>query len=295
MSSKRIIGVCLVRNEEHFAVWSLMNIADFCDHIYVLNNNSTDRTRELIKRVQAKVDHVTLIDVEDAYDTHRFVEPFAGQNVWVFGVDGDEIYDPAGLRRLRPRILSGELDEWWRIHGWSLHVCDLDWAASRATGYVQPATRTITKLYNFSVISAWSQGKHQRLHGQNMTFMSGGGQPRNLDLWHQQSLDTCDLRALHMCFFPRSPLDRAAGSRFNPSEARKSRSLRRRIREGIAVRLAFFRQPVPFKDRFYAGGPLESVDVSSFGSPDDWPQIDPRGSEVKARLGQTRRAPQPAE
>ena len=42
----RIIGVCLLRNEEHFVAWSLMNIAEFCDEIIVLDNKSNDRTPE---------------------------------------------------------------------------------------------------------------------------------------------------------------------------------------------------------------------------------------------------------
>ena len=44
--------------------------------------------------------HVRVIEVDDAYDTHKYVEPFVGKDCWVFGVDGDEIYDPDGLARL---------------------------------------------------------------------------------------------------------------------------------------------------------------------------------------------------
>ncbi len=46
----RIVGVSLLRNEEYFAAWALMNAAAFCDRIIVMDLTSTvgltsDRSR----------------------------------------------------------------------------------------------------------------------------------------------------------------------------------------------------------------------------------------------------------
>ena len=89
MSGTRIIGICLVRNEEHLVAWSIANIADFCDEIIVLDNNSQDRTPEILAAISRRFAHVRVINVEDAYDTHKYVEPYTGKDCWVSGVDGD--------------------------------------------------------------------------------------------------------------------------------------------------------------------------------------------------------------
>jgi hypothetical protein len=138
MSNTRIVGVCLVCNEENFVAWSILNIAYFCDEIIVLDNNSTDRTPEIQAELSRRLAHVGVIKVEDAYDTHKCVERFAGQNYWVFGVDGDEIFDAGGLARLRPRILSGEFNDWWRLSAHAHHVVSLNWDKVTAFGYGQP-------------------------------------------------------------------------------------------------------------------------------------------------------------
>jgi glycosyltransferase involved in cell wall biosynthesis len=284
VSGTRIVGVCLLRNEQNFVLWSLMNIVNFCDEIIVLDNKSKDRTPELLQEIARRFGHVRIFEVEDAYDTHKYVEQFAGKNFWLFGVDGDEIYDPVGLERLRPRILAGELNDDWRIYGHSLHVVGIDWASSKAFGYGQPQARSITKLYNFNAISSWREGRHQRLHGKSMKFRPGYSLEKAGIVWNDVSWAESDLRCLHVCFVPRSPLDEGAEGRPNPSEFMKSAAFLRRAARFLRLPRLDSGRKRNYKQRFYAQGPIVSVDIGSFRRPTDWLQLDCEAPTVEALL-----------
>jgi hypothetical protein len=273
MSDTRIVGICLVRNEQNFVEWSIMNIAQFCDHIIVLENNSQDETPHILRDISRRIKDLRIIQVDDAYDTHKYVEEFAGKQAWVFGVDGDEIYDSGGLARLRPRILSGEFSDYWRIVGHALHVERIDWHSKTAFGYGQPAARSITKLYNFDAITSWGQGKHQRLHGKSMQFRPGYFLKKEHNICERASWGHSDLRCLHMCFVPRSPFD-GEQNRRNPSEVMKSGWLRNRLLKRLGVQ----RNRRSYKDRFYAKGPLFTVDISPFAAPTAVAQDPPNSS-----------------
>jgi len=43
-TDRKIVGICLVRNEERFLDLILNNIIDFCDQILIADNKSTDHT-----------------------------------------------------------------------------------------------------------------------------------------------------------------------------------------------------------------------------------------------------------
>jgi Glycosyl transferase family 2 len=287
VSKTRIVGVCLLRNEEHFVVWSLMNIASFCDEILVLDNMSEDRTPELLDELSTRLGHLRVVEVEDAYDTHKYVEDLAGGDFWVFGVDGDEIYDPAGLARLRPRILAGEFNDYWRIYGHAFHVVDFDWAALTAFGYGQPEARSITKLYNFAAITSWRQGRHQRLHGKSMEFRPGYSAEKARCVWEEVSWADSDLRCLHMCFVPRSPLEKKANGRANPSERMKANAILRRAGQFLRLPRWDSGRKGTYKERFYAQGPLQGASITSFGRPRDWADLDPKVLAVEELLDRT--------
>ncbi len=276
----RILGIALLRDEDRFAAWSLLNAADFCDRLLVLDNGSTDRTRGIVERARALRPCIEVEDVADAYDTHRFVEPYAGQDWWVLGVDGDEIYDRAALARLRPRILAGEFDRWWKVHGHTLHATGFDFAAGRGAGYLPPAARSITKLYNFRAIDSWRQGRHERLHGKDMAFRPGWSADSLLETWAEHGWDDAPLRCLHLCFYPRSSAV-AAPARPNPSEIRKARRPLDRLRAALFGR--GWARP-NYKRLHYAQGPLAAVALDGFGGPEDWLEADPQAAEARALL-----------
>lgn len=264
-----------------------MNVADFCDEILVFDNKFEDRTTELLDEVSRRFQHIQVVEVEDAYDTHKYVEDFAGKDFWCFGVDGDEIYDPAGLARLKPRILAREYKDHWRIYGHALHVTGIDWNTRRALGYAQPEARSITKLYNFNAITSWRQGRHQRLHGKTMEFRPGNSLEKAHCVWNDVSCGDSDLRCLHMCFVPRSPLEQNADGRPNPSEHMKSKALLRRAGQLLGLPRWDSGRKKNYKDRHYAQGPFKAADITSLGRPGDWHHLDPKALTVEELLEAT--------
>jgi hypothetical protein len=280
----RIVGVVLVRNEERFVTWAVQNVASFCDELIVLDNLSTDHTGDRLATLAKLHPHLALTSCQDPNTSHEFVEGFAGEDVWVFGVDGDEIYDPIGLARLRPRILRGEFDAFWRIDGHVLHATRVAPDEGRAWGHSTPEAAVLTKLYNFSVLESWIDRKHQRLHGGAMVYRSGfhGNEafPMIGEPW-----ESADLRCLHLCFFPRSSEDSGnPAKRTNPGGKRANplRRLNRDLRDFFANP---FSRNVSYKLRRYARGPTVEREISAFGRPADHLELDARAGEAEAVLG----------
>jgi hypothetical protein len=263
----RVLGVSLLRNEDRLAGWALGSTATFCDRLLILDNGSTDGTRAAAEAVAARHPDARVVAVDDAYDTHRFVEPYAGRPWWVLGIDGDEIYDPAGLARLKARLLRGAFRDSWRLYGHTVHATGVDLEGGSATGYATPPARSIVKLYNFAALVSWRQPNHQRLHGKAMRFRPGFSAAAAPRLHLSETWDQADLRCLHLCFFPRSTTEGdAVAGRANPSETRRAGSLRGRL-GGLLARLAG-RDRQAFKLANYARGPLRTVSIAAFGAPD---------------------------
>lgn len=110
--SPAILGVCLVKNEQNFVAWSLMNALEFCDEILVLDNMSEDGTPDIVERIAKLHGKINVIQVSDCNDTHKFVEDYAGTPTWILKIDGDEVLDPVGLHALREEIKSGVYDDY---------------------------------------------------------------------------------------------------------------------------------------------------------------------------------------
>ena len=288
----RILGVSLLRNEEYFAAWALMNAAAFCDRIIVMDNRSRDRTRSVVEAVAGVHPHIEIMDVRNARRTHRYLEPLAGTPTWVFPIDGDEIHDPAGLAVMRRRLLAGDYDRYWRVTGHMVNVVGLRSEEGVVSGYSNPAALGDCRLYNFQAIKSW-RSRNERLHGGKVIFKPGySGTP--LRLQKQETWGESVFRCLHLCFMPRSSLDATGelvGGEFgrkNPAELYKQRflyqRLRRAIRRRIKAGVVEFRD---YKKRYYARGPVSEFDIAGFGQPSDFRAIDPHCDEAMGVLGAT--------
>jgi glycosyltransferase involved in cell wall biosynthesis len=284
VAQRRIVGIALLRNEEYFSTWSIASAVEFCDEFLVVENQSTDRTLEKVEALRDRFPRITLHQVEDPNRSHRYIEEYAGQDVWVFGVDGDEIYDREGLTRLRPRILDGEFDSWWRMDGHMLHATRLDLERGRGNGYATPATPSVTKLFNFGALESWREPNRERLHGHNMEFRKGWSRDRVLKLYRKESWESADFRALHLCFFPRTSVDRVDPIRRpNPSELRVGRLGRaHNFLKNILANP--FSRDASYKTRRYRRGGLVERDISAFGRPGEWRDLDPQADGVEAML-----------
>ena len=228
MASK-IVGIVLVKNEDIFVTLAIRNALEFCDEIIVLDNFSDDGTWSALEALADEhAKRIMLLRIRNAKQSHRLLEPYAGEDVFVFAVDGDELYDPAGLARMRRKILGGAYDRAWCLYGHVLHCSAIDLGARTATGFSTPAARSMTKLYNFGILESWREPHQQRLHGKNIRFKEGHSTRDSVRSFQRKDWDASPLRCLHMCFLPRSTRhyeEQALNARRNISELHTRRDL----------------------------------------------------------------------
>ena len=266
----RIVGSMLVRDDDLWVERALRNVAGFCDRIHVLDHRSRDRTGEILRRLAGAWEHMEVVRSSDARRSHRMLAPYVGTRTWVLPVDGDELYDPAGLARLRADLLAGAHADAFRLRPWIVHCVALDEAAGTATGYLSPPSRVVGKLYNLAAVEAWPEGP-ERLHG-NPVFREGFASSSVTELYALHAWEDDPLRFLHLCFMPRSSSDpEPGGERRNLGETGA-------YRRGVLARAArWARRPalsreyrdaaqrgVSWKRAKYARGDLVTVDARPF-------------------------------
>jgi len=258
------VGIALVRNEDVFIDRALRNVLDFCDELIVADNYSTDDTWEIVSRLAAGDARVKCHRVKRTGDSHDLVQPYIGTPAWVFAVDGDEIYDPAGMRRFRADLLGGRHDRWWTVFGNVLNCVTLDPERGTASGYLAPPCRSMTKLFNFNAISSWDGPCLERMLGGTPVFRPGYHEGLRLSLHEQVSWDAADYRCLHTCFLRRSSRESdAPGGRPNPVEL-ASRGRLERIGLAVVHRWLHGKKAALWKNEKYMRGELAHKDVSGF-------------------------------
>ena len=259
----QIVGVVLVHNDDLYVERAIRNVADFCDRIHAFDHVSTDRTPEILRSLEREYAHLEVRRTHQAADSHRALEPYAGTGTWIFGVDGDELYDPARLRDFRRRLLEGEFDGAFKVASNVLNCVEVDRGARTATGYLSPPSRSITKLYNFAAIESWAGDGSERLHGGRIVFKPGYDESSVENISERLSWEETPLRCLHVCFVRRSSLD--AEPELRPilmESGLHDRSWRGALRRRLLGRRP--PQESAWKREKYMRGDLVSVDASPF-------------------------------
>ena len=262
MSASRIVGIVLVRNEDNFVETAVRNIAAFCDEIHLADHGSTDGTPTILRSLAGEVPKIHYNSVQHPSESHALIRPFAGSSTWVFGVDGDEIYEPDRLAHLREKILSGDFDKYWMLLGNVLHATKLAADRRTATGHFAPPCRSMTKLYNFTAIESWGGYTPERLHGGEVRFRDGFTAEDRRMLHEEVTWDEADFRCLHLCFLKRSTLDNENTSRPNIIETFGPTRL-----HTFWYRLAGtlgLQKPAQWKRSRYTRGPEGTVNVETF-------------------------------
>lgn len=259
-----MIGVILVRDEDVWVEHVVRAVLDFCDELFLVDHRSRDRTPQILRQIAGEwPDRVSYHRVDDASVSHDLIAPYAGEDVWAFSADGDELYEAERLRGFRDRLLDGEFDEWWFIRGNTLHVTELDPEGRWARGHASPPCPAGTKLFNFAHIESWSGPCGERLNGREGLVFKPGRSERKFQLNERYSWDESPLRSLHFPFFRRSSLDRRPLLRKNVLDRNTPRRLPlravARVREAVG-----FPEQSDFKRRHYLQGPLVTVDATSF-------------------------------
>ena len=261
MKAANITGIVLARNEERYIETAVRNAARFCDRMLLCDHRSTDGTAEILRGLAMELSSAEFHSIAHPRESHDLLRPLCGTETWVFAVDGDEIYDPQGLDRLRARIGGGEFDASWMIFGNVLNVTHLSGDHSTAAGHLAPPCRSMTKLYNFAAIESWGGNCPERLHGGNPVFRPGFAATDRRYLHEEVSWGDADFRCLHLCFLPRSTTDREGGRRNIMETYGSSR------RESLMLALRnFFRggRASKWKNERYRRGPEVTVDASPF-------------------------------
>jgi hypothetical protein len=265
-SSSQIVGIVLVRNEDLFVEQAIRNAAAFCHRIHAVDHVSTDRTWDVLRALANEYDHLEVRRSHHAGDSHRVLEPYAGTRTWVFGVDGDELYDPGRLAGFREELFGGDHDGVFKIASNVLNCVAIDRERGTASGYLSPPSRSITKLYNFGAIEAWRGDGAERLHGGTISFRPGFDERSVDNIGERLSWDETPLRCLHACFLRRSSGEAERGEGFArpilEETGMQDRSLLGALKRSLR------RREVPrtsaWKREKYMRGDLVSVDAAPF-------------------------------
>jgi glycosyltransferase involved in cell wall biosynthesis len=268
----QVIGSVLVRNEDIYVERALRNVAEFCDRIHVVDHLSDDGTWDILRSLAQELDHIDVHRSAKSALAHRLLERYAGTPTWVLGVDGDELYDPAGLRDFRRELLAGAHTDVFRLKAHVLNCDELADENGRASGWLAPPSRPITKLFNFGAVESWV-GIAEPLQGGDAVFRPGYHWEARRDLADGTSWDTDLLRCLHVCFLPRSSKDpdEIGGGRKSLAESREFElgvvgTLKRLVRRPQPAPhiLALEQQGKTWKQEWYARGERVTVDAAPF-------------------------------
>jgi len=266
---REIVGIVLVRNEDVFVEQAIRNVAGFCDRIHALDHVSTDGTWKILQRLERDYPQLDARRSHHAGDSHSLLEPYAGTETWVFGVDGDELYDPERLASFRQDLLAGAYDTAFKVASNVLNCVELDQTRRSATGYLSPPSRSITKLYNFAAIDEWRGDGAERLHGGSIVFRDGFDESSVDNIGERLPWDETPLRCLHACFLQRSTAEPARSGDSYARPILEETQLQDRSHIG-ALKRRLRRRGIPevsaWKREKYMRGDLVTVDASPFFS-----------------------------
>jgi len=164
-------------------------------------------------------------------------------------------------------LIEGRFSNTWSVFGNVLNCTNIDIPNKKATGYLAPPSRSMTKLYNFSLIESWT-GCPERLHSGVIKFKSETKKhQQKRELYKEFNRDDSCFRCLHAVFVPRSSLNKGAGrqTKLNPSEVQSIRSAfeRRSYAKSIS-RFLRYNFGTDWKKKNYRKGPLTEKDITPF-------------------------------
>jgi hypothetical protein len=265
--SPQIVGIVLVHNEDVFVEQAIRNVASFCDRIHAVDHVSTDRTWDILRALGDEYEQLDVRRAHHAAESHALLEAYAGTNAWVFGIDGDELYDPVRLAAFRKELLAGAYAEVFKVASNVLNCVELDRARQAASGYLSPPSRSMTKLYNFAAIDSWTGDGSERLHGGTIVFRHGYDERAVENIGERVSWDESPLRCLHVCFLRRSSNDPEltgppSGRPILEETAMHDRSWRGAVKRRLRRRNRL--QASGWKQEKYMRGELVTLDASPF-------------------------------
>lgn len=267
MTHRRIVGSLLIKNEDIYIERVIRNIAEFCDQIIVSDDQSEDKTLEIVDRLLQEFRQLEVRRIAGPPESALALEPYFDTPTWIFAVDGDEIFDPTGLKTMRQRLLQGEFDKDWCVFPNALYCTSIDLTKHKARGHLAPPSRASGRLYNFSLIRMWTEC-FERLHGGKLIFREGFNSAARRYLNSEMTWDASYFRYLHMAFLKRSSIEtgRLIKTRPNPAELMALRNEARPIRRlmKLVYRPISSLLGLDWKNRKYRRGPVVEKEIGSF-------------------------------
>lgn len=103
----KIVGHCLVKDEERFIWYAINSVIDYLDEIMVWDTGSKDRTIEIIELIKNSNPKVTTkllkVDEKEIQNVRqKMLDETNGD--WIFILDGDEIWYEDGIKDLVTKI-----------------------------------------------------------------------------------------------------------------------------------------------------------------------------------------------
>ena len=92
--SSLITGIILVKNEEKH-IFNCVKSLNFCDEILIINDNSTDKTVELITKLNNKKVKIVPFVLEGDFSKARNFGLSKARGDWIFFIDADEQVPPS--------------------------------------------------------------------------------------------------------------------------------------------------------------------------------------------------------
>lgn len=128
----KIHGLCVVKNEKDIIGQTLRSAAEWCDHIYVLDNGSTDGTWELVQELSRELEAVRPFKRDpkpfsdsirdDILNAHLAL---AGPDDWWCILDADEFYIDNPRQFLR-NVPKKTRTVWYQIYSYLFTDKDLE-------------------------------------------------------------------------------------------------------------------------------------------------------------------------
>lgn len=246
----RVVAFVLAHNQDLWIEHVIRSVVNSVDELVVLHHASTDRTAEKIEQAIHSHSHARAVVFPDLSEGHSHVSPYAGGDWWAWQIDGDELYDSAGLHRLAQQCRDGHFDDIWRIHGRYIHALEYKTEEVEFRGHLHPPDKKCgANFYNLSHLERWPCDRKRVAFMSHGMAWKRGRTPGARDTKNQK----CDwanslMRCVHLRFLQQSSIepDHEVGNRLSPQQVLgwglnaketggKSVNMRNSYREGPIV------------------------------------------------------------
>lgn len=244
---------------------AILNAMVLCDEFIIADNGSEDRSPETGKRLAEQHSNITYYRIDSPEQSQDLIQRYINTDTFIFAVDGDEIYDPNRLEQFRVQLVKGEYNDYWMTYGNVLHCAEIDESAGMAKGYLARPCRSMTKLYNFSLIKAWEGPCSERLHGGTVTFHDPESDQKRMRFDFDSSWEDSVFRCLHTVFLSRSSMEKGENSNRLNIHDQLMMSRKRKLLNFV-LRLLRISSNSKTKNDYYMRGELVKKQVSDFFS-----------------------------